>query len=138
MAKIVDVLTALQIERIKEPGVYHDSDCLYLQVTGGQHRRISKSWIFRFQINGRRRYMGLGPLSLVSLGEARRKVLEYRRQVLDGIDPIEIRRAKKAEAIAERAKAFTFEYCAQRYLASHKRAWKNAKHAAQWDATLKA
>ena len=36
------------------------------------------------------------------------------------------------------AKAMTFEACAERYIASHKAGWRNAKHAAQWTATLDA
>jgi integrase len=138
MAKFVDILTALQIERIVEAGFYRDSDCLYLQVTVGGNGRVSKSWIYRYKLNGRRRHMGLGPVALISLADARRRVLDCRKHVLDGVDPIDIRHAEKAKAIAERTKAFTFEHCARRYLASHKKAWKNAKHAAQWDATLEA
>ena len=136
MAQLVERLTTIEIARIKTPGLYYDSDCLYLQVTGGGKRRLSKSWVYRFQIHGRRRYMGLGPLALVSLAEARIKALEYRRQVFDGIDPIEARRAKKMQAALDAAKGVTFKHCAERYIASHKSAWSNAKHAAQWEATL--
>ena len=41
--------------------------------------------------HGRTREMGLGPLALVSLAEARDKALACRRLLLDGIDPIEAR-----------------------------------------------
>jgi integrase len=138
MPQIVERLTALAIAKVAKPGLYYDSDCLYLQVTGGGARRLSKCWVYRYQINGRRRYMGLGPLALVSLAEARIKTLEVRKQVYDGIDPIEVRRARKLQAALERAKGMTFQYCAERYVASHKAAWSNTKHAAQWDATLSA
>ena len=40
--------------------------------------------------------MGLGSTDLVSLAEAREKALACRRQLLDGIDPIEARQSRKA------------------------------------------
>ena len=49
-----------------------DGGGLYLQVAKGG----AKTWIFRFQINGRRRDMGLGSVDKVSLGAARRKASE--------------------------------------------------------------
>jgi integrase len=136
MAQLVGRLSAVQVEKITTPGMYYDGGCLYLQVTGGGNRRLSKSWIFRFEIHSKRRYMGLGSLELFSLAEARIKTLEYRRQLFDGIDPIEARRARKAQAALETATGVTFRHCAERYIAGHKAAWSNVKHAAQWDSTL--
>jgi len=136
MPQVVGRLSAVQIEKITTPGMYYDGGCLYLQVTGGGNRRVSKSWVYRFEIHGKRRYMGLGSVELFSVAEARIKTLEYRRQLFDGIDPIEARRAKKAQAALEAAKGVTFKHCAERYIASHKAAWSNAKHAAQWGSTL--
>ena len=76
--------------------------------------------------------MGLGSVDLVSLSEARLKTLECRKLHLEGIDPIEIRKAKRAQAALARSKGMTFKVCAEKYLASHKAGWKNDKHAAQW------
>jgi integrase len=82
--------------------------------------------------------MGLGPLHLVGLAEARQKVLECRKMHLEGIDPIEVRRTKREQATLERASAMTFKVCAEKYIASHKAGWKNDKHAAQWPSSLNA
>jgi hypothetical protein len=77
--------TQTAIKAKRKPGLYADGDGLYLQVrTGG-----ARSWIYRFQIAGRRRDMGLGPVDLISLAEARDKAFAARRQVYDGLDPIE-------------------------------------------------
>ena len=38
-------------------------------------------------LNGRRREMGLGPLAILSLAEARERANECRKMRLDGIDP---------------------------------------------------
>lgn len=50
--------------------------------------------------------------------------------------PLDVRRSiKQAEAL-ERAKAMTFDQCAEAYIAAHRAGWKNAKHADQWETTL--
>ena len=55
-------------------------------------------WICRYQIAGRRRDMGLGSVDTLSLSEARERAREQRKQRLDGIDPIDARRALVAPA----------------------------------------
>jgi integrase len=80
--------------------------------------------------------MGLGSASIVSLAEARDKAMRYRKMLLDDRDPIEERRAARAQRRLETAKAMTFRQCAEAYIAAHAPAWKNSKHAAQWPATL--
>src|SRR5262249_45868419 len=94
------------------------------------------SWVYRYMLNKRAREMGLGPLALYGLSEARAKALDARRLRHEGIDPIEARRATRAEARLDAAKAITFQQCADAYIAAHRAGWRNAKHAAQWEATL--
>ncbi|WP_316186210.1 MULTISPECIES: tyrosine-type recombinase/integrase [unclassified Bradyrhizobium] len=138
MAHLVGRLTALKVTKVKKPGMYADGAGLYLQVTGDGESTPAKSWIFRFTLRGRSREMGLGSFSIFGLGEARAKAAEYRRQVYEGIDPIEARRAQRAQAALKAAAALTFEECTKQYLAAHSAGWRNAKHAAQWSSTLKA
>jgi hypothetical protein len=45
---------------------------------------------------GRLREMGLGPLHTVTLAEARQKAMQCRKMRLDGLDPIDERRASRA------------------------------------------
>lgn len=80
MPKKAAGLTARKAETIKTPGLFADGGGLYLQVTqtGG------KTWIFRYQIAGRRRDMGLGSSSGVSLAEARQKAADSRKLVAAG------------------------------------------------------
>lgn len=59
-------LMPLQIRNLAEPGRYSDGDGLYLQLTGPQ----KGNWQLRATINGRRRDIGLGSLSFVTLKEA--------------------------------------------------------------------
>jgi integrase len=131
-------LSALQVARIKEPGYYGDGGGLWLQVTVGSDGKPRKSWIYRFKkINGKHtREMGLGPLSLFGLQEARTKAVAAARLRYEGIDPIEARRAASAHAKVAAAKEITFRECAESFISSHQARWHNAKHAAQWGSTL--
>ncbi len=125
-------LTALGVAKLKNPGMYGDGGGLWLQVTG----KGAKSWIFRFTLRGKSREMGLGSAATFSLAEARDKALTCRKLCYEGIDPIEMRRGQRQDAAIEAAKAITFRSCAEQYIDSHKAGWRNAKHAAQWTATL--
>jgi integrase len=111
--------------------MYADGGGLYLQVTKG-----GASWIYRYMLAGRAREMGLGPLALFGLAEARAKALDARRLRHEGIDPIEARKATRLRARFDAAKAMTFKECADAYIKAHRAGWQNGKHAAQWEATL--
>jgi integrase len=132
MARTIGKLTALKVDKAKQPGMYGDGGGLYLRVT----EDAAKNWIFRFMLNGRPRWMGMGPLHTVNLAEARKRAGEHRLQRHDGIDPIDARRAERLKAQLEAAKAITFKECAEAYIKAHRAGWHNGKHAAQWQATL--
>ena len=55
-----------------------------------------------------------------------------------GLDPIDVKHERRTRTRLEKARAFTFKQCADDYLNAHAGAWKNAKHKAQWSATLDA
>jgi integrase len=132
MAGIAGRLTALKVERLKsKSGMHADGGGLYLQVTTG-----GASWVLRYMLNGKAREMGLGPLVLYGLADARAKALDARRLRHEGIDPIEHRRAERARQRLDAAKVVTFKECAESYIAAHRPGWRNAKHADQWEATL--
>lgn len=132
MAQTIGKLTALKVQRAKAPGMYSDGGGLYLQVTS----ESAKSWIFRYQLAGKAREMGLGSLLSMSLADARGLANQCRAQKAAGIDPISARAATQAAAALEAAKALTFDEAARRYIEAHRPGWKNAKHAAQWQSTL--
>lgn len=130
--RAIHTLSAVAVTKQKKPGYHGDGGGLYLQVSPAG----TKSWIFRFKRHGRSREMGLGSLDALSLAEARDKAAECRRQVLDGLDPIEARNSMRTQNRLEAAKAMTFEECAKAYIGAHRESWKNAKHASQWENTL--
>ena len=103
-------LTALKIARVRKPGRYGDGGGLVLQVS----KWGTKSWLFRYERNGRERQMGLGPLHTISLADARELATEKRKLLLRGLDPIDERNTERAARRLEVAKAMTFDQCAPR------------------------
>jgi integrase len=132
MTRTTGRLNALKVTRAaSKPGMYADGGGLYLQVTPG-----GASWIYRYMLKGCAREMGLGPLALYGLHDARAKALDARRLRHEGVDPIEARRAARAKERLDTARVMTFKQCADSYIKAHRAGWRNAKHAAQWEATL--
>lgn len=125
-------LTVKQVDKLIRDaveGVTADENGLYLKIspTG------NASWQYRYQINGKRRMMGLGACAQITLATAREKATTARQQVKQGIDPLEV---KEAATLEVKAKAATFSDLAADYIADHRAGWTNAKHAQQWVNTL--
>jgi len=51
-------------------------------------------------------------------------------------DSLEARRAARPKAGLDAAKTMTFTRCGAAYIKAHRADWRNAKDAAQWEATL--
>jgi hypothetical protein len=115
---------AVAVSRIG-PGLHGDGHVtgLYLAVgaTG------SRSWIYRYSIGGKRRDMGLGSASLISLAKARELATVARQSVhIAKIDPLGNRRGVGT----------TFQAVADQFIKDNRAGWTNSKHSAQWSATL--
>lgn len=128
-------LSILEIKHAKS-GMHLDSDGLYLvvQATG------TKSWVFRYQLAGKRREMGLGSLTKVDGKAARAMAAQARVLVGNGKDPLEERKVERArvqaEVVAADKRVVTFKDVATEYIAQHRAGWRNPKHAQQWQNTL--
>src|SRR5262249_24600946 len=104
-------LKPLQIAHAK-PGkggnskLYGDGGNLWLRVTQGRKdgKHISRSWIFRYIVNGREYQMGLGRLDTIDINRAREEAKRCRILLYEGKDPIKERDAERAARIAEAAK----------------------------------
>ncbi|MFP3943767.1 MAG: integrase arm-type DNA-binding domain-containing protein, partial [Alphaproteobacteria bacterium] len=136
-------LTARAVDALNDPGRYGDGGGLWLQVQKAKGGGVTKSWGFRYtqtMPDGRRRgvQIGLGALHTVTLADAREAARELRKMLHDGLDPKAEREKAKAKRREEAAKRVTFKTHAEAYIEAHKAGWKNAKHGAQWTATLEA
>ena len=133
MARQQQRLSALKVTKLTKPGLYGDGGGLTLQITSSG----AKSWLFRYMVAGKAFAMGVGPTHTVSLAEARQKVLEARKLLMEGINPLVAKKQKQIAAALAGAKMMSFDQCADAYILAHKAGWKNAKHADQWTNTLK-
>jgi integrase len=125
-------LSPLKIGRITKAGMYADGGGLYLQVAGADAR----SWVYRYTLNGRQRYLGLGPASAIPLARARELAAAARQSRAEGLDPIDKKHEQRAASRRDDARAVTFKDCGERYIATHEPAWRNPKHRQQWRNTL--
>ena len=129
------MLTAKKVEKLKIPGRYRDGliPGLYLQVAEGG----AKSWLLRYEVAGREHMLGLGSARTFTLKAARERARAARVQLADGIDPLVAKRAARATAAAEAAKAISFREVAEKYFDQHAAKWSNRKHRDQFLASLR-
>ncbi len=107
-------LSATDVRALKEPGRYGDGNGLYLIVDESG----SKRWMLRTVVRGRRRDIGLGGLSVVTLAEAREEATRLRKIARNGGDPL-------AERQKARAQIPTFKQAAKMVHEDHAKTWKN-------------
>lgn len=86
---------------------YHDGDGLYFD-----KKKRGASWIYKFQLNGRSREMGLGKYPDVPLSKARELAARARGMKAEGKDPVAERAAVKRQGV-------TFEEAAREYWSVH-------------------
>ena len=118
-------LTALKVRKLDIPGRYADGNNLYLEIDKSGARR----WTLRVTVLGRRRDMGLGGVSTVSLEEARELAYQYKKIARSGGDPILERQKNKGLQT-------TLVYCAKKVHQINLPTWKNQKFAKQWFSSL--
>jgi integrase len=99
-SRALNKLTDLAVRKAKDPGWYGDGGGLYLRIDA---RSETKRWVFVFQWQGKRAEMGLGTVADVSLAEARDLRDAARRQVRDGVNPVDQRRQDRAAKAEEQA-----------------------------------
>ena len=120
-------LTALSAKNLTKPGRHGDADGLYLNIAASG----SKSWVQRIVVDGRRRDIGLGSYSAVSLAQARTLAAANRSTVADGRDPLSEKREARDAARQPAPSVPTFAEAANRVIELRRPTWSNPKHAAQ-------
>lgn len=90
-----------------------DGKGLYLEVTP----QGSKLWRYRYRFNAKQKTLAIGAYPDISLSKARRKHQMARDLLLDGIDPMQAKRAEKMEM------ANSFEDIAKEWWENQKGKW---------------
>jgi len=133
MAKI-KLLTARQVDTLSA-GFHSDGGNLYLRVRDSG----SRSWVFRYKRREKRDdkvydkvvEIGLGAVASRTLTQAREIAGGMRSAIINGIDPLKLVRVKRDGTV------MTFRDCALALLDTKRSGWRSAKHAQQWENTLK-
>lgn len=136
MPKKARELSAIEVKRLTEPGFYAVGGVagLHLQVTPTGAR----SWVLRAKVGAKRRDIGLGGYPDTPLASARDKAREARDKIQQGIDPVAERRSARSALLAQQIRDITFQQCAAEVIKKKQAESRNAKHAQQWENTLKA
>jgi integrase len=99
---------------------YRVDDRLYMTISrpfgNDPKRKVGGSWLFRYQHGGRPRWMGLGPLSRITLKQAKRKVNQLNELLLMGNDPLAIRDASLTSAESAAAQKRTLKEAFREYV----------------------
>lgn len=124
MAQQINRLVARSLTALDKPGRHNDGQGLYLNVS----KLGAKSWVFMFKQGGnKRRELGLGSLSIVSLADAREKARTLRNTIAEGLDPVG----------PKGSDGELFGVVASDLIKSLQPGWRSEKHGAQWTSTLK-
>jgi len=122
-------LTVVRVRTLKTPGRYADGNGLYLVIDPSGAKR----WIWRGKIQGKRCDAGLGSVKSVALIDARDQAAQFRREARAGKDPLGDRRRARHR---EENPVPTFKAAARAVHKDHSKTFRNAKHRAQWLASL--
>ena len=110
--------------RSAPPGRHCDGNGLYLYVK----KTGTRSWIQRLVVRGRKREIGLGSVTLVSLAEAREQALANRKLARAGGDPVAEKRRSHGVP--------TFAEAALRVIEQKRGGWRSPKTPKLWIRTL--
>jgi integrase len=127
----IEKLTTKQIKNAA-PGYHADGGGLYLQKREGG----PGSWVFRYERNGKEKWIGLGSLDTVTVDEARDQARQYRKALLDGRDPMIERHAERAKQAKAAAETILLRDAWATVVADRKNEWKGDDTAHAWAASL--
>jgi integrase len=124
MARKINRLNARLVATVTKLGRHADGGGLYLSISPNGGRR----WVFLFRWHGKPTEIGFGSARDVTLARARELASQARTKLAEGVNPKDARKATEGA---------TFGECADRYIEAMRPSWRNEKHAAQWEMTLR-
>lgn len=122
-------LTARGVQTLSD-GLHADGNNLYLLV---RNEGRARSWVFRYKVGGKTVQIGLGSFADRPLADARKLAFELRNALANGEDP----KRRLDNILGRKEEAPTFAEAARRLIEAKRPGWRNAKHAAQWETTLR-
>lgn len=124
MARKINRLNARVLATTTKHGRHADGGGLYLSISPNGGRR----WVFLYRWHGKPTEIGFGSARDVKLARARELAALARAKLAESINPKDATRPSAGA---------TFGECADRVIEAMRPSWRNAKHAAQWEMTLR-
>lgn len=124
MARKINRLNARAVAIITKHGRHADGGGLYLSISPNGGRR----WVFLYRWHGKPTEIGFGSARDVTLARARELAGQARTKLAEKINPKDGRKPTDGA---------TFGECADRVIQAMRPSWRNSKHAAQWEMTLR-
>src|SRR5215471_5683673 len=124
MSRQINRLNARAVATLTENGRHADGGGLYLSISPNGGRR----WVYLYRWHGKPTEIGLGSARDVTLARARELAGQARAKRAEGLNPKDARRPSRVA---------TFGECADRLIEAMRPSWRNSKHAAQWEMTLR-
>src|SRR3974377_2301874 len=124
MARKINRLNARAVARITKRGRHAAGGGLYLSISPNGGRR----WVFLYRWHGKPTEIGFGSGRDVMLARARELAGQARAKLAEKINPKDSRKPTNGA---------TFGECADRVIEAMRPSWRNSKHAAQWEMTLR-
>ncbi len=124
MVRKINRLNARAVATIAKHGRHADGGSLYLSISPNGGRR----WVFLFRWHGKPTEIGFGSARNVTLAHARELASQARAKLAEGINPRDARKPPEGT---------TFGECADRQIETMRPSWRNDRHVAQWEMTLR-
>jgi integrase len=124
MARKINRLNARAVATITKHGRHADGGGLYLSISPNGGRR----WVFLYRWHVKPTEIGFGSARDVTLARARELAGQARARLAEGVNPKDARRPSEGASFGE---------CADRLIEAMRPSWRNGKHAAQWEMTLR-
>jgi integrase len=124
MARKINRLNARVVATITKCGRHADGGGLYLSISPNGGRR----WVFLYRWLGKPTEIGFGSARDVTLARARELAAQARAKLAERDNPKEARKPSEAA---------TFGDCADRLVEAMRPSWRNARHIAAWEMTLR-
>ena len=117
-------LSARALSSLNAHGRHADGGGLYLSISANGGRR----WVFLYRWHGKPTEIGFGSARNVSLAQARQLAALARTSLAQRISPKEARKQREIPSFGD---------CAEHLIEAMRPSWRNDKHAAQWEMTLR-
>ena len=120
MAKLNNLLL-LKLSKRGAPLSLTDDECtgLNFNVTAPN----AANWSYRYQVNRKRRELGLGGFPELGLAAAREQAGEARKLRRRGLDPLQVRKSEHSRTRAQAAKDLTVEQLWERFKEDKRKDW---------------